>query len=211
MAVPGTIWLYRLTHRDNLSHILQYGICHKDHPNANPDYIAVGHKEIIGKRKEHPVKIKGYGNVGDYVPFYFTPKSIMLYNILTGYGVQQFNPEELIIIAGTVTKLSACGNNYFFTNGQANTSITKHLNDLSMLNEVDWEVIRSGDFKKTITDIDRPRRYQAEFLVHSHVPVNCIEAIAVYNESCATFVKRALAKTDWIIPVYIKKSFYFNR
>src|SRR6185312_10922866 len=55
------------------------------------------------------------------------------------------------------------------------------------------------------------RRYQAEFLIHEKVPLNCIRAIVVYNESCATFVKKKLALTGLIIQVYIKRSFYFNR
>jgi hypothetical protein len=211
MKAPDTIWLYRITHRDNLSHILQYGICQKDHPDAKPDYKVIGHKDIIGKRTDHLVKIDGYGNIGDYVPFYFTPKSIMLYNILTGYGVPKVPPGEIIFIATTVSKVASCGNRYFFTDGQANTSISRHLHQLQDLDKVDWEVINSGDFKKSMADIDRPRRYQAEFLVESHVPVNCIEAIVAYNESGATFVKKELARTDLLTPVYIKNSFYFNR
>lgn len=211
LTIPKTIWLYRITHRDNLAHILQYGICRKGVRDANPDYKIIGRRDIIGSRTDHPVKIDGYGNVGDYVPFYFTPKSIMLLNILTGYSVQKLPPGEIIFIVATVTKIVTCGNRYFFTDGQANTSISRHLHHLQELDRVDWEVISSGDFKKSIVDIDRPRRYQAEFLVEGHVPVNCMEAIVAYNESSATFVKKELARTDLLIPVYIKKSFYFNR
>ena len=211
MAVPATIWLYRITHRDNLAHILEHGICQKNHPDANPEYKAIGHKEIIGKRTDHPVKIDGYGHIGDYVPFYFTPASIMLYNILTGYGVPKIPPSEIIFILSSVAAITAGNQRYFFTDGQANTHISRHLHVLQDLNKVDWAVIKSGDFKKSIHDIDRPRRYQAEFLVNGHVPVNCIEAIATYNESSATFAKKELARTDLLTPVYIKKSFYFNR
>lgn len=211
MTTPENIWLYRITHRDNLAHVLQYGICQKNDINANPDYKAIGHKDIIGKRTDHPVKIDGYGNIGDYIPFYFTPKSMMLYNILTGYGVPKVPPNEIIFVATTVSKLISCESDYFFTDGQANTRISRHLHQIQDLNKIDWEVIKSGDFRKSINDIDRPRRYQAEFLVKRHVPVNCIEAIVAYNETGATFVKKELARTDLLIPVYIKKSFYFNR
>jgi ssDNA thymidine ADP-ribosyltransferase, DarT len=209
-SIPHLIWLYRITHRDNLPHILHHGICNKNHPDANPEYVPIGHKDIIGKRKDHPVKIEGYGNIGDYVPFYFTHNSIMLYNILTGYGVPKLAPENIIFITATLSNIVTCGHRYFFTDGQANTHISNHLHELADLDQIDWDVIQSGDFRKTITDIDRPRRYQAEFLVHGHLPVNYIETIAVYNDSSATFVKQELEKTGILIPVYIKKYFYFN-
>lgn len=209
--IPDTIWLYRITHRNNLSHILQHGICNKHHPNANPGFIPIGNHNIIAKRSDHTVKIDGYGNVGDYVPFYFSPKSIMLYNVLTGYGIVKIKPEEIIFLVSNLTTLAESGERFFFTDGQANTRISNHFTQLDDLNKVDWEVVLSGDFNKSNKDNDRTRRYQAEFLVHGRVPVNCIKAIVVYNESCITFVQKELAKTDLLTPVYIKKSFYFNR
>jgi len=209
--IPDTIWLYRITHRENLPHILQYGICNKDHPEANPHFVSIGNHDIIATRKDRRVKIKGYGNVGEYVPFYFAPKSIMLNNILTGYGVTKERPEEIIFLIIDVPGAVNCKQLYFFSDGQANTRISEHYNDLKDLNKVDWEVVKSGDFSKSPNDNDRTRRYQAEFLIHEKIPVNCIKAIVVYNETCATFVKKKLATTGLIIPVYIKRSFYFNR
>lgn len=209
--IAQTVWLYRITSRENLSHILEYGICNKNHPDANPDFVSIGNHDIIGRRNDHEVKIDGYGNIGDYVPFYFSPKSIMLFNILTGYGVSKVNPEEIIFLITDIESAVNCNQLYFFSDGQANTRISKHYNDLKDLNKIDWEVVQSGDFSKSNTDNDRTRRYQAEFLIHRKVPVNCIKGIVVYNESCATFVKKKLALTDLIIQVHIKRSFYFNR
>jgi len=209
--IPETVWLYRITNRENLAHILQYGICNKNHPDANPDFVSIGNHDIIERRNEHRVKIEGYGNIGDYVPFYFSPKSIMLYNILTGYGVSKVKPEEIIFLITDIQSAVNCKQLYFFSDGQANTRISQHYNDLKDLDKIDWEVVESGDFSKSNSDNDRTRRYQAEFLIHEKVPLNCIRAIVVYNESCATFVKKKLALTGLIIQVYIKRSFYFNR
>lgn len=208
--IPSPTWLFRITHIGNLPHILQHGVCCRSHPNADPNFIDIGSTEIIGVRKSHPVKINGYGNIGDYVPFYFDARSIMLYNILTGYGVPKRKPEDIIVLATTVASASKC-DKYFFTDGQANTYISGHYNDLKNLDKIDWDVVTSGNFKKAETDTDRSRRYQAEFLIHHHVPLNCIEAIAVYNQACANFVKSLLDKAGLLIPVHIKKSFYFNR
>ncbi len=210
-GVPKNTWLYRITHRENLPHILHYGICNKNHPDANPDFISIGNHGIITTRKDREVKIEGYGNVGEYVPFYFSPKSIMLYNILTGYGVDRIKPEEIIFLITDIEGVINSKQLFFFSDGQANTRISRHYNDLKDLDKVDWNVVTSGDFKKSIADNDRTRRYQAEFLIHERVPINCTKAIVVYNESCATFVKKKLATTNLVIPVHIKRTFYFNR
>lgn len=71
---------YRITHRDNLQHILDQGLVNKNHKNAAPNFVTIGNPEIIDVRSTTEVGLKGYGNIGDYIPFYFTPRSIMLYN-----------------------------------------------------------------------------------------------------------------------------------
>ncbi len=208
--VPNKVRLFRITHRDNLADILVHGICNKHHPNANPNFVSIGNNDVIDKRIEHEVKIIDYGNVGEYVPFYFTPASVMLLNILTGYGVPKVMPEDIICMVSSVQTLSNCNNKYFFTDGQANTFITKHYADLKDLDKIDWQVINSKDFTKSNLDPDRLRRYQAEFLVYSHVPLTSIEGIVVYNESCSNFVKSELEKAGEIIPVHVSKKHYFN-
>ena len=44
-------YIYRMTHIDNIPHILQYGITHKSSPNSNPCYKTIGDIDIINKRK----------------------------------------------------------------------------------------------------------------------------------------------------------------
>lgn len=78
-------YCYRITHIQNLPLILENGIVNKNHSDADGNYIEIGNPEIINVRSTTQVRIDGYGVIGDYVPFYFTPKSIMLYNIITGY------------------------------------------------------------------------------------------------------------------------------
>ncbi len=146
--IPQTIRLYRILHIDNLCNTLQFGICNKNHANANPDYVSIGSADVIGKRTHHPVKIKDYGRIGDYVPFYFTPCSIMLFNILTGHNVQKCSPGSIVHVLCNMESLIQPGIRYFFTDGQANTAISKHLYRLEDLQLIDWEVISSGILKK---------------------------------------------------------------
>lgn len=204
---------YRVCHIDNLANILKNGFCTKHHPKASKDFISIGNPDIINVRDETLVKLDGYGNIGEYVPFYFTPKSMMLFNIITGYRaplVPKLDKEEIIVFRCEIKELSKL-DRFFFTNGQANvTSLTDHYNDLDDLDNIDWKIIHNSDFKKDGTDTDKQRRYQAEFLVYHHVPVKCIESINVYNDKAATFVKKELAKTDVIKTLRIVKEYFFD-
>ncbi len=204
---------YRICHIKNISEIFQNGLCNKYHPKASKTYINIGNTEIIDVRDEIPVRISGYGNVGEYVPFYFTPMSIMLFNIVTGFRqpiVPKRQKEDIIVIRCRIKDLSVLGK-FFFTDGQANEqTMTKHYYDLADLDKIDWGIIHNSDFKRNADDTDKTRRYQAEFLVHSYVPANVIESINVYNEKAATFVQAEMAKTDLIIPIRIVKEYFFN-
>lgn len=204
-------YCYRLTHRDNLEHHLRVGICTRHHPDADPGFVSIGHPDIIASRDTEKVRLRGYGYLGEYVPFYFTPKSIMQFNIVTGYWhpvVQQRHPSELVVLRCRIVDLNEC-DRYFFTDGQANNALTNHYRNLVDLDAVDWPCIHAGNFSKS-GDADRARRYQAEFLVHHHVPVDRIESIHVYDQAARQRVLKTLVKTGHThIPVYITKQYYF--
>lgn len=201
---------YRVTHIQNLRLILnerrvRYFI-------DNPDYIQIGDSSIIARRKRQPVRIENYGNIGDYVPFYFTPRSIMLYNIITGHRnplVPQRAAEDLIILRCSIVQLAQL-TRWFFTDGQANDMQTRHYNDLNDLDKVDWECIRVGNFTKSAEDYDRPRRYQAEFLVFQEVPLDYIESINVCSQKVANKVTSELRRINCKLAVYIKPDYFFS-
>lgn len=205
-------YCFRITHLQNLNCILENGLVTKHHPKASAEYINIGNSQIIDVRSNAPVKIKGYGNIGDYVPFYFTPKSIMLYNILTGYYdplVPKRKPEEILVIRCEIKKLAQLSY-FFFTDGQGNDMVTNHHNHLSQLDKIDWKNIQQCNFSKTNDDFDRARRYQAEFLVRNEVPVSCFDSLNVYNQEAATYVRAILKDKNSNLAVNIRPQFYFE-
>lgn len=205
-------YCYRITHIQNLPQILTNGLVNKHHANAGTEYVAIGNPEIIDVRSNSKVKLNGYGYIGDYVPFYFTPKSIMLFNILTGYWhptVPKRHREEIIVIRCLIDELVKLSR-WFFTDGQANVrDTTDHYNDLECLNKIDWANIQNSNFSKSDGDYDRPRRYQAEFLVHQEVPVKSIESINVYNSNTAHAVDVILKKHFSTLAVNIQPAYFF--
>ncbi|MBK6902266.1 MAG: DUF4433 domain-containing protein [Saprospirales bacterium] len=69
-SIPDKIWLYRITHRDNLPHILRHGLVTAGHAEADPDFVGIGDNTLISVRKDKPVPVPPYGNLSEYVPFY---------------------------------------------------------------------------------------------------------------------------------------------
>lgn len=204
---------YRICHIRNLAHILAHGLCTKHHPDASAGFIGIGNPDIIDTRDDTAVKIAGYGNIGEYVPFYFTPKSMMLFNIITGWRaplVPKRPKEDIIVIRCLITELAKL-ERFFFSDGQANvTGTSNHYNDIKYLDQIDWDIIQQSDFKREARDTDKPRRYQAEFLVHHHVPVGSIESIHVYNQPAMNYVKAELALTNHLIPIFETKQYFFD-
>lgn len=203
---------YRVTHRDNLAHILEHGLVNKDHAKADENFVSIGNHEIIDVRSSTEVNLNGYGFIGEFVPFYLTPRSIMLFNIITGHyapKVPKRSKDELVVIRCCIATL-ATRPKWFFTDGQANDGETSHFNDLNHLNRIDWNCIQNSNFSKSDGDYDRQRRYQAEFLVHKVVPANCIESISVYNDKMKTWAEKQVNERELDIPVHIHKPYFFD-
>lgn len=183
MAIPDTIWLFRLIHIQNLLHILEHGL-HTMHSNhADPDFLSIGDLSLINYRKEEmDVPIEPYGRFSEYIPFYLGTRQPMLYKIATGWEeVEQHTQDDIIYLVSTIDLVEADNLPYVFTDGHARAKITSFYNSRNDLNKLDWEAIHSRDWKNTAEDPDRMNRKQSEFMVKDHVPVECIDRILVYS------------------------------
>lgn len=72
-------YLYRIIHIENISHVLHYGITHRNSTNANRNFIVIGDSSIITTRTGKV--LKNGKLLGDYIPFYFGYRLLMLYVI----------------------------------------------------------------------------------------------------------------------------------
>jgi len=130
MAKPETIWLYRMTHIDNLPHILSKGLVTATSPDADPNFRAIGDQSLIGVRKDLEVPVTPGGNFSEYVPFYLGPRSPMLYQIATGYeGVEKLDQEEIIYIIAKHDCVREKGLEFVFSDGHARHNMTQFFNE----------------------------------------------------------------------------------
>jgi len=80
-----------MTHVDNIPHILEFGITHRNSENANQNYVSIGDRSLIDNRFSTVRNItNGLDEVietitiGDFIPFYFGIRTPMLYVIQKG-------------------------------------------------------------------------------------------------------------------------------
>jgi len=183
---PASARIFRITHIRNVPWILEHGLHCRSSMTVDQNFIPIGLPELIDKRSGHPVPISPGGTLADYVPFYFTPKSIMLLNIKTGYnGVIKRQNAEIAILVSSLHKLAEIDAHFVFTNGHAYMQESEYFSDLSALDKIDWDLLRRVDFKRNPDDPGKVGRYQAEALVHRHVPVKALVGVACYDASAA--------------------------
>lgn len=206
------IWVYRIVPIQNLGYIFRDGFHCKNANKNNDEFVTIGSKEIIAQRDTKIVKCYPDTMVNDYVPFYFSMRTPMLYNIKTGHGVPASPQEDIIYLCFKLSELATDNFQWCYTNGNAAKAISKFFDKLNDIeNKVDWHSIKTTDFRDENADgdEDRIRKKHAEFLVRSHVPANFIKKIAVINKTKKEQVEAILEVHELMIEVKIKTEYYF--
>lgn len=205
------IWVYRIIPIQNLDYILRDGLHCKNAGKKDKGFVTIGSSEIITQRDTRIVKCFPDTVVNDYVPFYFSVRTPMLYNIITGHGVPASPQKDIIYICCKLNELVTGDFQWCFTDGNAAKRLTKFARKLTSLELLDWRSITTTDFRDENADgdEDRIRKKHAEFLVKDHVPVNYIKGIVVLNQAKKEQVEAIIDELDLKIEVKIKTEFYF--
>lgn len=102
--------IFRITHIDNVPWLLRNGLHCKNAEKLDPVFVNIGKQDLIDKRASRAVPIVPGGTLADYIPFYFTPFSMMMYNIKTGYGgIRRRENAEVVILVSSLRGLAEKG------------------------------------------------------------------------------------------------------
>lgn len=207
---PGKALIFRITHIDNVPWILKNGLHCRNSPRHDPNFVNIGNEDLISKRHLRRVPLKPGGTLSDYVPFYFTPYSIMLYNIHTGYGgVKHRRNEEIVIFVTSLHRLAADGVPFLFTDQHAYPVYAQFFDNLDELSKIDWKILAAKDFRNDPEDLGKKERYQAEALVHRHVPLSSLIGICCFNEPTKARLEREVADRGVNLDVKVTPTWYF--
>lgn len=176
------IYLYRMTHIDNIPHILQFGFTHASSENANKAYAPIGDGSLIATRRNR--QLENGKMLGDYIPFYFATRTPMLYVLQNGYNmVKPTAPENVVYCVTSVQKIIDLNLEFLFTDGHAVDSFTTYFepSEINNINKhIDFQAINATIWKSE-TDLDLKRRKEAEFLVLGDIAPEAIIGFCTYN------------------------------
>lgn len=204
--------IYHITHIANLAGIIEAdGLwCDKLASERGNPKVSTAHMDIKTRRARRLVPVAAHGMLQDYVPFYFAPRSPMLYAIHTGF-VEGYNEGQkpILHLASSVEFASSLKKPWCFTDGHAVMDYTLFFEDLGDLQQIDWVVMRSQYWNDTQEEPDRKRRRQAEFLVHEFFPWDAVRFIGVYNEVIKKEVAAVVGAARHQPEVQVKRAWYY--
>lgn len=208
---PEKALIFRIEHVDNLAWNLEQAALHcRSSAEVNPSYVNIGNPDLIDRRSHHSVPIAPYGMLSDYVPFYFTPFSQMMFNIVTGYGgIAKRSKSEIAIWVSSISKIEELGLQFVFTNQHAYAAGTEFYSDRRRLDQIDWTILQNRDFRKDDSDPGKGLRYQAEALVYQRVPISAILGICCFSDETKVVVQTMMNDSSCELPIHTKPGMYF--
>ncbi|MDY6803346.1 MAG: DUF4433 domain-containing protein [Cyanobacteriota bacterium] len=203
--------IYHITHIKNLPSIATTGLLsYKSMQVRERKYINIAYQNIQDRRATTMVPCSAGGTLHDYVPFYFAPRSPMLYTIhkgnVPGYSEGQTSVVHLV---STAEIIQTAGFTFAFTDGHAIVAYSEFFDNFDQLDRVDWEIMKSTFWADTQEDNDRKRRRQAEFLVRDCCPWKLIKEIGVANPQVMGQVRECLQNFTYTPPIKVYANWYY--
>lgn len=193
MTTPAEPKIYHIVHVDRLASIVVDGClwCDATVLRRSSSGTSIGMTRIKQRRLEqltlasHPDL-----HVGDCVPFYFCPRSIMLYLI------HKANNPDLTYRdgQGPIVHLEAdlhraiawadqCRLHWAFTLSNAGSYHFEDRCDMTRLDEIDWDAVHNDGWGYPGVPSSVREAKQAEFLVEQRFPWELVSRIGVHSES----------------------------
>lgn len=214
---PAHPKIYHITHGRNLPRIINDGCLWSDAEmirRGGPE-AAIGLSHIKQRRlDELSVRCHPGTTVGQFVPFYFCPRSVMLYIMHRG------NQSALTYIGGqrpilhleadlheVVAWAQAQSRPWAFTDRNAGSGYFQAFQDLAQLGQLGWDHIDNPDFR----DSQVQEAKQAEFLVYESFPWSLVRTIGVIDVPIAERVRELVSESHHRPDVVVRSEWYFER
>lgn len=218
MAVPVRPKIYHIVHVDRLSSIIEDGYlwCDAEIVRRSPPGTTIGMNSIKERRLQLTLTSHSDLHVGDCVPFYFCPRSIMLYLIYRGNHLDltyRGGQRPLIhLVADLYTTVEWAEQNqkrWAFTLSNAGSSYFEDRCNLAQLNEVGWDDVQSNQWGSSGVLPSIKDGKQAEFLLEYSFPWHLVECIGVYSRGISSQIDDALPANGHCPQIDLKRDWYY--
>ena len=212
MPPPREPKLYHIIHVDRLASVVADGElwCDAEVQQRMSPGTTIGMSNIKNRRLRNRLDCWPNLAVGDCVPFYFCPRSVML------YVIHRANLQELTYRGGqrpivhleaglheTVQWADRNGRRWAFTLSNAGSSYFQDRCDLAQLDEIDWKAVGASDWR------DLKEKKQAEFLVEQSFPWSLVRRVGVHSAKVLEQAHSAMRTTAHQPTVEIKGDWYY--
>ncbi len=212
MPIPAQPKIYHIVHLDRLASIIQNGLL------SDAEVLAQGlagttiGMSTIKHRRLNELTLESHPDlhVGQCVPFYFCPRSIMLYLIyqanhpeLTYRGGQAPIVHLQADLHATVQWVQQQGRRWAFTLSNAGSYYFEDRANLAQLGELNWDAITARQWQNC------KETKQAEFLLETSFPWQLVERIAVYSQTQYQLVSNIIRTAQHQPPVQIQNDWYY--
>jgi len=209
---PSEIQLYHIVHVDRLPSILQYNklLCDAEIVKIPSSGTTIGLSNIKQRRlTELPLSSYPDLYVGSCVPFYFCPRSIMLYLIhkrnkeLDYHGGQESIIHLVADLYETINWANTNNQRWAFTTSNAGSFYFSDYNDLKNLKKINWEAVKTTSWTACKDE------KQAEFLLEYYFPWSLVREIGVISSRMGNQVKSVLKNANHKPIVNIVPQWYY--
>ncbi|MGC4109817.1 MAG: DUF4433 domain-containing protein [Nocardioides sp.] len=206
---PDPVRIYHFTHIRNLRGIIEDGLwsdaaCRRDDLTE----VQIGSAGIRQRRLQLPVGDVGpRGFVGDCVPWYFGPRSPMMYTLSRNNYEYQDGFDEVVYLVSSVPRIVALGGEWVASDRNAALYMAEFTDDeQSLTDHISWDVIVARYWSDYPDGADLRA---AEFLVHESVPWEAVEAIVTKTEETRAQVEAMVAGLRHSPRVVVRPGWYF--
>ncbi|MET0657502.1 MAG: DUF4433 domain-containing protein [Steroidobacteraceae bacterium] len=202
---PNRVLIYHITDVANLPDILAAGGLHSDALVAARNPAVIGYAHIKQRRlTELRVDCCDGRFVGEFVPFYFCPRSPMLYTINIGNTGRDPGCQKTIVhLVSTVAAAIGQNRPWAISDGNAGAHHTTFAAVLTALDALDWGAIRAAQWK------GRTHAKSAEFLVADRFDWTAVHGIGCQNQKVAQHVQRLLNSHPHRPDVRVEQNWYY--
>jgi hypothetical protein len=210
---PADPQIFHIVHADRLASIAANDLRSDALVRASTNGgTTIGMSTIKDRRLALPVGCHPGTHVGEYVPFYFCSRSIML------YVIHRANHSELTYRGGqgpivhlqadfheVIAWANGQGRRWAFTPSNAGARYCPSFNQVGDLAQIDWQAVDARQWAPAPTREAK----QAEFLMHNSFRWHLVRRIGVQSRATYAQVAAAIAGAAHKPKVEIKPDWYY--
>ncbi|RBP84714.1 DUF4433 domain-containing protein [Marinomonas rhizomae] len=195
-----------ITHIDNLASIIGQNCLWSDAKRIELGLLNqnIGYSHIKARRLQKPVNVASGGMIGEYVPFNFCPRSVMLYVIHRRHKDFDGGQERVLHLISDTDTVRSTNQHCFFTDIHADLDYAEQIDDFTRISELDIQRIINERYWQ-----DFKEEKQAEFLAYESVQWRAINRIGVRSQAVADEVHVLLQLARYKPLVEVRPEWYY--